>query len=129
MSDHDDARRDDAYERIEAERERAATRATMLERELADIVASAEVANVDDEHDPEGATIAFERAQVTELLRDARRALDELAAARDRLDAGTYGRCEGCGRPIGVERLEARPAVRHCIACAGRDTGTEAGRR
>ena len=32
--------------------------------------------------------------------------------------SGTYGVCEGCGRPIAAERLVARPAARSCIDCA-----------
>ena len=35
-----------------------------------------------------------------------------------RLDQGSYGRCEQCGRPIAPARLAARPAARTCIRCA-----------
>ncbi|MEO7146821.1 MAG: TraR/DksA C4-type zinc finger protein, partial [Terrimesophilobacter sp.] len=35
-----------------------------------------------------------------------------------RLDAGTYGRCEVCGKRIAHARLEARPTARTCIDCA-----------
>lgn len=38
-----------------------------------------------------------------------------VAAALARLDAGTYGRCEGCGEPIPDERLAAVPATRFCL--------------
>jgi DnaK suppressor protein len=74
----------------------------------------------DDEHDPEGTTIAFERAQVSALLDRARQRVVELDEALARLDDGSYGRCVGCGRPIAPERLEARPAARACIDCATR---------
>lgn len=37
--------------------------------------------------------------------------------ALERLDRGTYGDCERCGRPINPERLEAFPWVRYCIEC------------
>ena len=63
----------------------------------------------DDEHDPEGATIAFERAQLAALLGQAHSHLAELDGALDRLRQGRYGRCERCGRPVGAERLAARP--------------------
>ena len=36
------------------------------------------------------------------------------------LAAGTYGRCESCGRPIGAERLAARPTATTCVDCASR---------
>ena len=72
----------------------------------------------DDEHDPEGATIAFERAQLASLADQARNHLAELDEALDRLRQGRYGQCVQCGKPIGAERLAARPAARTCIACA-----------
>ncbi len=89
-----------------------------LERRHADIVAGAEWSSNDDEHDPEGATVAFERAQVAGLLHQAKRELAELENAQARLDAGTYGVCERCGERIGDGRLEALPAATRCINCA-----------
>jgi RNA polymerase-binding protein DksA len=74
----------------------------------------------DDEHDPEGQTIAFERAQVAALLEQARARLTDLDVAAERVAAGTYGWCEECGRPIAAERLEARPTARTCIVCASK---------
>jgi RNA polymerase-binding transcription factor DksA len=44
--------------------------------------------------------------------------LAEARAALDRMDAGTFGRCEGCARPIPRERLRAVPYARDCIHCA-----------
>lgn len=41
--------------------------------------------------------------------------LDEVDAAVARLQGGSYGRCETCGRPISDERLEALPATRYCV--------------
>jgi DnaK suppressor protein len=82
------------------------------------VVEAADGANVDDEHDPEGSTLAFEREQVAALLRQAEADLVELAAARQRLEEGRYGRCEVCGGPIGEGRLEARPTARTCVDCA-----------
>ncbi|MPQ96712.1 TraR/DksA family transcriptional regulator [Modestobacter sp. I12A-02628] len=74
--------------------------------------------NADDEHDPEGATIAFERQQAAALLDQARRRLVEVDEALARAAAGAYGRCAECGGPIGTERLAARPHARTCVACA-----------
>jgi DnaK suppressor protein len=100
--------------------EQVAARAQIeaLTSEFEDMVAAAASSNIDDEHDPEGATIAFERQQIAALLEQARRRLGDIEAALARREAGDYGRCETCGRPIGAERLAARPAARTCIDCA-----------
>jgi RNA polymerase-binding protein DksA len=100
--------------------ERAAALAQIeaLTREFDGVVAASRSSNADDEHDPEGATIAFERQQVAALLEQARRRLADVEAALARRDVGDYGSCETCGRPIGAERLAARPAARTCIDCA-----------
>jgi RNA polymerase-binding protein DksA len=82
------------------------------------VVAASRDTNADDEHDPEGATIAFERSQVDALVRQARHHLVEVDAAIARIEAGTYGTCESCGHAIGAGRLEARPVARACITCA-----------
>ena len=103
---------------VEAARDRARRREATLARDLADIVASMVDSNSDDEHDPDGATIAFERAQVTELLRTTRVELAALDAAVARIAVGTYGRCEHCGRAIAPARLAVRPAAATCIDCA-----------
>ena len=82
------------------------------------MVAASRDTNADDEHDPEGATIAFERAQLDALRRQAAEHLGELDAALQRVDDGTYGLCAGCGLPIDPRRLEARPVARTCVPCA-----------
>ncbi len=83
------------------------------------VVAASLDTNADDEHDPEGATIAFERSQVAALVRQARERLAEVDAADQRLTDGNYGVCQVCDRPIAPARLEARPEARTCIDCAG----------
>ncbi|SDY13977.1 transcriptional regulator, TraR/DksA family [Modestobacter sp. DSM 44400] len=89
-----------------------------LTREFDEVVAASKSSNADDEHDPEGATIAFERQQVAALLDQARARLADVDAALARADAGDYGRCADCGQPIAAERLAARPQAPKCIACA-----------
>jgi DnaK suppressor protein len=90
-----------------------------LTRRFDDIVEAAALTNTDDEHDPEGATIAFERAQVSSLLRQARADREALRATLERLEDPGYGTCELCAGFIGVERLMALPATRRCVRCAG----------
>jgi RNA polymerase-binding protein DksA len=108
----------DAAERLGVERDRTLQRLDELTRDFESVVSASRDTNADDEHDPEGATIAFERSQIAALARQARRHLDEVDAALSRIPAATYGLCETCGRPIAEERLEARPAARTCIRCA-----------
>jgi DnaK suppressor protein len=72
----------------------------------------------DDEHDPEGAGLAIERARIVAQLKHARAHLRDLDLAAQRVASGTYGVCEICRQPISSERLAARPAARTCIACA-----------
>jgi RNA polymerase-binding transcription factor DksA len=103
---------------LEAERAAAEAQIAALTREFDAVVAASRASNADDEHDPEGATIAFERQQVVALLEAARRRLADVEAALDRRRAGSYGICESCGRPIAAERLAVRPAARTCIDCA-----------
>jgi DnaK suppressor protein len=105
---------------LEAARARELARLAGLDRELAGIIAAAQSANGDDEHDPEGATIAFEREHAAALARQARQHLAEIDAALARLADGRYGRCEQCGSAISPARLAARPAAATCISCAGR---------
>jgi len=80
-------------------------------------VAASQADNADDEHDPEGATIAWERQHVAALLAQAREHLAAIDEALRRLSAGDYGRCEVCGQPIAAERLAARPTATRCVAC------------
>ncbi len=83
------------------------------------IVSARQDSNNDDEHDPEGSTLAFERSQSEALLRAAEQRLRDIDAALARMTAGTYGICVVCKKPIARERLEARPSAETCIACAG----------
>jgi DnaK suppressor protein len=103
---------------LEAERAAVLRQIEALTGEFDEVVAASRSSNADDEHDPEGATIAFERQQVAALLEQARRRLADVEAALARRDAGAYGVCETCGRSIAPERLAARPAARTCIDCA-----------
>ena len=96
-------------------REDVASRLLALGVSREDVVQAAQGANVDDEHDPEGATIAFEREQLRALTTQAAARLGEIDEALARVDDGTYGICAACGEPIGRGRLEARPTASRCI--------------
>ncbi len=104
--------------RLEASLADNAQQQADLRRQHDDFVAASQESNADDEHDPEGATIAFERQQITALLRQVQRSHADIVRGIAALEDGAYGACETCGEPIGEERLEARPNARTCIGCA-----------
>ncbi|HEU5421466.1 MAG TPA: TraR/DksA C4-type zinc finger protein [Streptosporangiaceae bacterium] len=105
---------------LAGERARTLDRLAGLERELGGIIEAAQAANADDEHDPEGATIAFEREHAAALVSQARAHLAAIDAALSRLAAGSYGTCARCGGAIAAARLAARPTAGTCIDCAAR---------
>jgi len=90
----------------------------LMRAELDGVSSASAGSNIDDEHDPEGATVAFERAQLSALLRQAKAHVADVEAALARIARGSYGRCERCGQTLPDERLEALPAARRCVACA-----------
>ena len=100
--------------------ERAATLDSIaaLTRSFGEIVASIEGVGNDDEHDPEGATIAYERALLASLLDSARAQLLVIDDALGQIGTGSYGRCAACGEPISPDRLRALPTTPTCIRCA-----------
>ena len=106
--------------RLEAERTAAQARLARTDADLAALFAASRDSNADDEHDPEGQTIAYERAQLVASADSARDHLREVDAAAARLATGTYGVCEVCSRPIGIARLDARPTARTCVEHAPR---------
>jgi DnaK suppressor protein len=76
--------------------------------------ATAELSVVD-QHPADVGTETFERDKDMSILFDIEAQLSDVDRALRRLDDGTYGRCEACGRPIGAARLEAKPMTRFCI--------------
>lgn len=104
--------------RLDADEATTTERLLALRRDFSGVVAASADSNADDEHDPEGSTIAYERSQLSALMAQAERQLAEIEAAESRLAEGTYGRCSVCGRDIPEGRLEARPVARTCVDCA-----------
>lgn len=99
--------------RAEAQQRVRATAATLDE-----LTHDREGSNDDDEHDPEGVTLSSEWSRLTGLAEAAAAELQQVDDALTRLDAGTYGVCANCGRPIPAGRLEVRPFAEYCVACA-----------
>ena len=103
-------------ERLIAERDRltqvrdAATRLSTSAQEAAERELSSA-----DQHPAEQATETLERELDLGVLQSVESELTEVQAALERLDDGTYGICEICGKPIADGRLEAMPAARYCV--------------
>lgn len=111
---------DDLRARLAAALDDNAAQLAALQRQHDEIVGASRDSNADDEHDPEGATIAFERQQVVALREQLLRSRGDLERALTTAGTADYGRCEECGGPIGTDRLLARPTARRCIGCAAR---------
>ena len=101
-----------------ADRDETLRRVTSMTADLQAIATATAGSNVDDEHDPEGNTIAFERAQLVASLTRTRNHLADIDAALGRLSSCEYERCQQCRGPIAPERLAALPTTRTCITCA-----------
>ena len=73
-----------------------------------------------DEGFADSSQVTAERGEIDALAVSLSDTLDDIQVALQKLDDGTYGRCEGCGGPIAEARLEAMPAARLCITCASK---------
>lgn len=75
---------------------------------------SSELSSVD-QHPADVGTEEFEREKDLSILEQLENDLVAVDRAFERLEAGDYEKCEVCGKPIGDERLEARPTATMCI--------------
>jgi RNA polymerase-binding transcription factor DksA len=96
----------------------ARTRLASIEASMTRLRQERSVDVADDEHDPDGATLSGEWAHVVGVQEAARREIAEIDDAVGRWEAGTYGICVDCGRPIPIARLRVRPFAIRCVACA-----------
>jgi RNA polymerase-binding transcription factor DksA len=106
---------DAAAERLGREQKEVSARLASMTSDLESLFAASMDSNADDEHDPEGQTIAYERSQLSALIQGAHAHLADIEAAMIRLQQGSYGICAVCDTPIPAERLEARPTARTCV--------------
>jgi RNA polymerase-binding protein DksA len=68
-----------------------------------------------DQNPADQATETFEREKDLSILESTDEQLRDIERAFARIEDGSYGSCEECGRPIGEERLQAKPSARLCI--------------
>jgi RNA polymerase-binding transcription factor DksA len=110
----------DFYERLKQER-------TRLKYELQQLKVEEKSADEQREGSPfgkreEGATEAFELEKRLALERRFTDALVEVEHALKKYEAGTYGICDLCSRPIEPARLDALPQANLCLECKARQT-------
>src|SRR5688500_3547438 len=108
-----------ARERLEQERERIrALIANMAEDNEGEQNGTDELATVD-QHPADAGSETFEREKDMAILNNLEEQVSEIEKALARVDEGTYGTCEACGKPIGDERLEVVPTARYCVEDQG----------
>jgi DnaK suppressor protein len=108
---------DAAKERLMAERARVVDEVQSLQDDLARSLEDATDEDGNDSHLGDSATETLDREIEQSLEENAEHLLASIDAALERIDNGTYGICERCGKPIGEERLEALPYATKCIEC------------
>ena len=101
-------------QRLQEERTRQLALAARLRQEEADPVESGELSTAD-QHPAELGSETFERELELTTLSIVEGELKEIDDALRRLDHGSYGICEECGKPIDEARLKAVPWARYCV--------------
>jgi DnaK suppressor protein len=102
-------------QRLRREQAEVSTRLRAMTDDLQAVFATSVDSNADDEHDPEGQTIAYERAQLSALIDASQEHLSDIETAVTRLEQGIYGICDVCLQPIPTARLDARPTAQTCV--------------
>lgn len=102
-----------------AEHERLTSEHAALRAGLQEVIRDSSAGSGDDQADSGAKTFGREHEQA--LADRVAEALDQTERAIARVDAGTYGNCESCGKPIGAARLEAYPRATLCVACKQRE--------
>jgi DnaK suppressor protein len=99
--------------------------ATALRADIAQAAADVAERLIDSARDAgddeaEAGAKAFEREHDLAVSQNAQDLLDQGERALHRIDGGTYGVCESCGKPIGKARLLAFPRATLCVECKQR---------
>jgi DnaK suppressor protein len=105
--------------RLEEERERLTEVVRDLETELDEMrLTETSSDRSPDPNTAEGGSLAFELEKELSVLQNSREILAMIEESLGRLDDGSYGVCDECGKPIPVARLDARPYTNLCVDCA-----------
>ncbi len=114
----DDTHRAEFRELLAQHRESVLRARQRSDEDLSDLASARSAATADDEHDPEGATLSEEWARLAGLDAESDVELTAIDRALARIDDGTYGVCDGCGKRIPLARLRVRPMASQCVSCA-----------
>jgi RNA polymerase-binding protein DksA len=108
---------DEARRQLEAERERLVGVRDGFDDEGLDVAETDSLGELsaNDQHPADIGTETFEREKDLSIIERVEAELADVEHALRRLDEGTYGTCEACGKPIGDARLDAMPAARLCL--------------
>ena len=71
----------------------------------------------------DAAAVTAERTEVLGLVESLKSQLDDVDRALEHIEAGTYGTCDNCGKEIGADRMEFRPASVLCVDCKSKAAG------
>jgi RNA polymerase-binding transcription factor DksA len=111
-----------ARERLENEKERLGALIRNLSENGDDTEtersSDAELSTID-QHPADMGSETFEREKDMAIVSTLGDQIGEVEQALKRIEAGTYGACEACGKPIGDERLEVVPTARYCVEDQG----------
>jgi DnaK suppressor protein len=106
----------DLKERLDAERDELSTQLTTIEEEAFAATQSELSGDVGlDDESADAGTATFEREKDLSIENNVRDLLAKIDRALKRIDEGTYGTCERCGKPIEKARIKALPYVDLCI--------------
>lgn len=108
----------------DAQRQQLLEERARLEREIAELEADLSESLEDsseespyDQHMAETAAVTLDREIDLTLEENARASIQQIDRALGKLENGTYGRCDKCGKPIGDDRLRVAPFATLCIDC------------
>ena len=104
-------------ERLLAERERVQNEISELDADLSKSLEETSGESPYDQHMAETAAATLDREIDLTLQENARGALAKIDRALHKLDEGTYGLCDKCGKAIGKGRLEIAPYATLCVDC------------
>jgi DnaK suppressor protein len=104
----------------EAPEEQLKTERARIENELHDLRGGASSGPDYDSNFADTSQVTAERGEAEALVRELGDTLDQIDAALQRIEDGTYGKCDSCGNDIGSDRLAAMPAAAKCISCASK---------
>jgi len=110
---------DEVRGRLREETQRLYSEINELDSDIADLLREGNDVAGDDQADTGSKT--FSREHEMSLAASHRDMLSQTARALHRIEDGTYGVCENCGKPIGKARLQAFPRASLCVDCKQRE--------